>query len=588
MTTKHEEKKIRSLIKEKHSGQFYEKTDLPTVVRSLTINFKETISQDMEHETIITFLSQYLYFSNKEKKYYFNSGRKQKNIKEQNLKLLKTEYENNFDIDTVIASDIIENTNTKRTLDNTNIFIKANEHIESSDSEISYFDTEECESMINESIRKFETPMYVFPMERKYNVIKRTDEKYGPYGTQWVHDRQVDDDINEDQERIAKIYDRLRAIVLPEQRSDEWFAMRRDKITASDGGCVLGLNKYDPQYKFILKKTVGLPFTSNKYCYHGKKLEEIATMIYAYRMNVTIEEFGLMGHYKFDFLGASPDGICNRYKLDGKTKSKYVGRMLEIKCPLTREIKMDGPIKDHICPLYYWIQVQLQLECCDLEECDFWQCDIREYKSRKEFIDDTDDKELFRSKTTGFEKGCLIQLLPKNRYNETITGNYYNVVYEDATFIYPTKIEMSPYECDLWISEKINELSTNQKYYDRVFDKVIYWKLEKSKNVTINRDREWFAEVFPQLRQMWDYVLFFRENNDKLKILLDYIDSMPIKKNKSIMETIENLYKNSNYHHSLANTINENKVIKQEKIDKKIKYKTSFISNDVFMFDDDE
>ena len=91
-------------------------------------------------------------------------------------------------------------------------------------------------------------------------------------------------------------------------------------------------------------------------------------------MNVSTSEFGLIGHPKYSFLGASPDRICNHYKLDGIHKSKYVGRMLEIKCPLVRKIKMSGPIVDNICPIYYWIQVQLQLECCDLEECDFWQC----------------------------------------------------------------------------------------------------------------------------------------------------------------------------------------------------------------------
>ena len=79
---------------------------------------------------------------------------------------------------------------------------------------------------------------------------------------------------------------------------------------------------------------------------------------------------------------------------------------------------MSGEIIDNICPVYYWIQTQLQLECCDLEECDFWQAEIKEYSSRLEFIDDTDPCEPFRSKTTGFEKGCIIQLLPKSKMTD--------------------------------------------------------------------------------------------------------------------------------------------------------------------------
>ena len=50
-------------------------------------------------------------------------------------------------------------------------------------------------------------------------------------------------------------------------------------------------------------------------------------------MNVYIEEFGLIAHPVYDFLAASPDGICSPYKYNKKHISKYVGRMLEIKCP---------------------------------------------------------------------------------------------------------------------------------------------------------------------------------------------------------------------------------------------------------------
>ena len=59
--------------------------------------------------------------------------------------------------------------------------------------------------------------------------------------------------------------------------------------------------------------------------------------------------------------------------------SDMVGRMLEIKCPLTRKIKTSGEVDGEICPHYYYCQVQQQLECCDLEYCDFWQCSLQEF-----------------------------------------------------------------------------------------------------------------------------------------------------------------------------------------------------------------
>jgi len=77
----------------------------------------------------------------------------------------------------------------------------------------------------------------------------------------------------EEYEKRKAIYEVLEKIVLPEQRSPGWFAMRNGKITASDAGCVVGLNKYEHVYKFVHKKVFGSTFKTNQACYHGKKLD---------------------------------------------------------------------------------------------------------------------------------------------------------------------------------------------------------------------------------------------------------------------------------------------------------------------------
>jgi putative phage-type endonuclease len=367
--------------------------------------------------------------------------------------------------------------------------------------------------------------------QTKYTAIKRTADKYGPYGTQWVHDTQCDDKLDESAKKSTKIVDRLMEIEYPAQRSEAWFKQRDGKITASDGGTVLGENKYEDPYKFYFKKVKGSPFTGNEACYHGKKFESIATSIYSYRMNVNVIEFGLVDHPKYKFLGASPDGIVGKYKLDGVHKTSLVGRMLEIKVPFRRKILQSGEIKDKICPIYYWDQVQLQLECCDLELCDFWQCNLNEYSSREEFLADTDTSEPFRSQTTGFEKGVLIQLLPRNKIEEASNGNYLTVVYDNASFIYPPKIEMSPEECDLWIAETLSKLYLTNK--DCVFDKIIYWKLIESKSVTIERDRAWFKERLPILQKTWDNVEYLRSHKDRAEIAFQYIESLKETKKKN-------------------------------------------------------
>lgn len=462
-------------------------------------------------------------------------------------------------------------------------YLKESEDINSR-MEVDEDEPTDCDKM---EVDEDEKKMYTFPTE-EYTVTKRTDDENGPYGTQWIHDEQVDDDYDEETLKREKQFEKLRNIVLPDQRSPEWFEMRSGRITASDGGCVLGVNKYEPSYKFITKKIDPPPFKTNKFCYHGTKLEEIATMIYEYRMNVKVEEFGMMGHHSIPFLGASPDGIIGKYKLDMKSKTKYVGRMLEIKCPFSRTIKTSGEIYDNICPAYYWIQVQQQLECCDLDECDFWQCNISEYKNRKEFVEDTDPREPFRSKKTGFEKGCLIQLLPKSEIERSKRSlyEYEDVVFNHSKFLYPPKIEMTPYECDHWVASTFSNFN-NAEYKDGVYvvdnknkvsfnpsdyvvDKVLYWRLENSHCVTIHRDREWFERSLPTYDKMWKYVTFFRKNADKKKIFLDYIETRDKKINDDIMKVCEMIYNtdDENYDENIKDIIKKSDIKKSEYVKK--------------------
>lgn len=424
-----------------------------------------------------------------------------------------------------------------------------------------------CENNLDSSS---ESEYYYLPEEKEY-VYDRE-----------IYDEFVDDDIGPNEKRLTKILDGLLNIEYPEQRSPAWFKLRNEKITASDGGCVLGDNHLEKPYKFILKKCNNPPFESSAACYHGTKYEEIATKIYEYRMNVDIKEFGLIGHPQYDFLGASPDGIVGRNKSDCKHLTKYVGRMLEIKCPKSRVINMDGDIKGHICPIYYWDQVQLQLECCDLDECDFWQCSIKEYNTRESFLADTDPKSPFKSKSFGYEKGCIIQLLPQSDFKNMTKLEYDKFVWGNASWIYPPKIEMTPHECDMWILDTLDKIITSPEYSyidntngilkRKIFDRVLYWRLEASKNVTIMRDKEWFKETLPKMQKMWDYVIFFRNNPSEMDLLNRYINSMILKKNKKIMEVVDMIYGSNDIEKTnleIENDIIENSKRREELLEQK-------------------
>ena len=378
---------------------------------------------------------------------------------------------------------------------------------------------------------------YNYPVE---SVTPVYHEEIEPHSTQWVHDTdQTDDTLDRETVKRAKKLTRLLKIKCPDQGTLEWFNLRHGKITASDGGCVVDVNHYEKPYKFLLKKTTEVAFNTNKFCHHGKKYEDIATMIYENRMNVCVKNFGLLAHKDCEILAASPDGIVGPYKRDGVHKTALVGRMLEIKCPMTRKINTTGNIFD-ICPEYYWVQVQLQLECCDLDECDFWQCRICEYKSRDDFIADTDSAEPFRSRKYGFEKGAVIQLLPHGRNLTT----YDETVHAHSKYIYPPRIEMTPYEYDIWISTTLAELHDNSEFDGYYFDRIIYWRLERSHCLLIKRDREWFEKNLPLFEKMWKYVVQLREDKSKHELLLAYIASVnpaidEDTRNEMVISTVE-------------------------------------------------
>jgi putative phage-type endonuclease len=321
----------------------------------------------------------------------------------------------------------------------------------------------------------------------------------------------------------------------PAQRSPEWFKTREEMITASDGCNAIDEDKkYNKQFEFILKKCgKGEKFTDNVHTHHGKKYEKIAILIYEKRNNVKLLNFGLLKHKTINFLGASPDSICNILTLVNAF-TLLGGRMIEIKCPTTREILFKGPIDGVICPHQYWVQIQLQLECCDLDECDFWQCKIEEYDDKREFLNDCDPMNPYISKKKQLERGAIVQFLPKNSDNEF-----------DAKFIYPPHITMTPEELDGWIkSVQVCFLKSKAAKQYKI-DKIIWWKLAVDNCTLIKRDKEWFEQKLPKLKDVWTYVEFFRKNPEKLEVWCKYIDTRKKKMNVDIMNVATKL-KNDN------------------------------------------
>lgn len=336
--------------------------------------------------------------------------------------------------------------------------------------------------------------------------------------------------------KLFNQYEYLNNLPQPAQKSNEWFKIRNGMLTASNGGAAIGESHYNTIKEVLLDKIgLGKKFKENKFVYHGKKYEKVAIMIYEIIYNTKIGEFGLIQHPTIDFLGASPDGISMSLTLNGKL-NKLLCRMLEIKCPPSRKINFFGKIKGNICPDYYWIQVQLQLECCNLQECDFWQCHITEpYDNEEEFMLD-DVKELVHSENqiidqneqteimeeplkiqidNRIKKGAIIELLPINKSHipPKEPWQWY------GKYIYPPNILMTYTEYKTWTTETVKNLKTlyPELMTEYKFSRIVYWKLETSHNELITRQIEWFKTHISKYEKFWARVLYYRNHLNEAK-----------------------------------------------------------------------
>jgi len=343
--------------------------------------------------------------------------------------------------------------------------------------------------------------------------------------------------------KIEKIFNKLKKLPQPVQRTKEWFDYRYNRITASDTAAAIDSNPYEPVESFILKKCdPNFPFRDNVNVHHGKKYESIATMIYEHIYNNRVFEFGALPSEKYNFLGASPDGICSKYSLDNKFSEKF-GTMLEIKCPITRNIIKKGKIIGEICPYYYYCQIQQQLECCELDICDFWQCKITEYQSRNDYLLDTNEKCIITDNLnelnidSKLKKGIILEFYPKVFNKEFDEDN----IEWKSQYIYPKCLDLSDSDYDEWI---INILNNYKDLYPNLnnyyFNRLIYWKLDIGHNEAIKKDNNFIEKIIPILEDTWKKVIYYRKNKDKLDELKEIID----KKKKYIK--INTNYKISN------------------------------------------
>jgi len=281
--------------------------------------------------------------------------------------------------------------------------------------------------------------------------------------------------------QMVKQITKLENLKQPVQRTKEWYEFRHNLITASNA--FKAFENQSSQNQLIFEKcqpakssddstvTKTKPVNVESPLHWGQKFEPISVLYYEDKYSTKVKDFGCIRHEKYSFLGASPDGI-----ISDKTLPNY-GRMLEIKNPVSREI--DGiPIKD------YWIQMQLQMETCDLDECDFLETKFIEYATERDFNDDGED---FLISAKGELKGIIMYF----SNNEGVPHYIYK----------PLRMDEKCFE--KWFIEIMAEKEKKEQQNSLTWIRNIYWKLEDVSCILVLRNKKWFADNIDTLHNIW-------------------------------------------------------------------------------------
>jgi putative phage-type endonuclease len=279
----------------------------------------------------------------------------------------------------------------------------------------------------------------------------------------------------------------LQNVEQPEQRTQAWYEFRHSLISASSLSKCFGSDAqinsliYEKCKPFEIRQEG--PVNTESPMHWGQKYEPLSVNIYELLYGTKLGEFGCIRHRDHEFIGASPDGI----NID--PNSERYGRMVEIKNPVNREL--NGIPKPE-----YWVQMQIQMETCDLDECDFLETVFKEYLDEDVFYQDPESRDF---------KGIIlhfVQRVSMGDSNALITINH-NPRYEYM----PLDAELEKESIDKWIQETRMLLRREWSLYE-----VKYWYLEDYSCITVPRNRSWFKASLPKIQETWNTILKERDS----------------------------------------------------------------------------
>jgi hypothetical protein len=169
--------------------------------------------------------------------------------------------------------------------------------------------------------------------------------------------------------------------------------------------------------------------------------------------------------------------------------SERYGRMLEIKNIVNREI--NGIPKDA-----YWIQMQVQMETCDLDECDFLETRFCEYADEDAFYQDGEHE----------DRGVILYMVSRVSMGDITHLNISTSSNAPHYEYMPLDIPLDKESVDEWINSTRQRLRRDWSLYT-----TIYWYLSESSCVLVERNRAWFQAARPKIEEVWNNIVKERE-----------------------------------------------------------------------------
>ena len=294
----------------------------------------------------------------------------------------------------------------------------------------------------------------------EFNEIEQTyiDKIISMYEEQFelqIKEQTEQGEKTEQTEQIKEKMDTLLNRKQIEQRTPEWYAQMATIISASEIGNLFAAPRQ--RAKMVVSKTIPyqprnqpLAVTSDRMSAFdwGIRFEPVVKQIYEYKYGVIIKELGRLYHPIDTRCAASPDGLIYHCP-----KKERMGRLIEIKCPVTREI--DGKV-----PKDYYSQMQMQLHVTGLEICDYVEG-------------------VFSSKYNNMDE----------KTGPGLYNGYIAVMKKNDVFYY----EYSPVNIESWNPE--GELV-----------ELIPWKLMQWGEQIVVKSNEWWESIVPVMNTFWEDV----------------------------------------------------------------------------------